>query len=122
MSQSSLSAKGNVLVSDGPPVLMRERVSVAVQIFERTFYKKDDFAVFLQHQRMNGAGFRERCHRPAISNRVRDTATRHAVSARGPTRSGGESPDCHPPALSVLRSSGRSWDQPGSVALHIRLP
>ena len=54
--QSSLSAEGHVLVGDAPPVLVRKGVSLAVHVFERTLYKQNDLAVFLQHQRMDGAG------------------------------------------------------------------
>src|SRR5687767_11140072 len=52
----SLSAEGHVFVGNRPPVLVREGVSFAVQIFKGTLHKKDDLAVFLEHQRMNGAG------------------------------------------------------------------
>ena len=44
-----------MLVSDGPPVLVRGAVSLVVEVFQRTLYKEDDLAVFLQHQRMDGA-------------------------------------------------------------------
>ena len=54
--QPSLNAEGHVFVGNRPPILVREGASFTVQIFKRTLYKKDDFAVFLQHQRMNGAG------------------------------------------------------------------
>jgi hypothetical protein len=116
--QSSLSAERHVLVCDGPPVLVREGVSLPVEVFERTLYKENDLAVFLQHQRMHGAG--------RFVNDV--TAPRDPIVFEIPPRAA----DCQPedrPVMSmtseiaaswppaVSQSNGRWSDQPGLVAL-----